>query len=85
MIWSMFPRTEHRPGTAGAPAEPTSGGSMTSATGKVSEQHELEGFIKDEVFRMYEEVAKHPEKEFHFFHGRKAADMFGYETEWLDR
>ncbi len=59
---------------------------MTSATGTVSDgQDELEGFIKDEVFRMYEEVAKHPEKEFHFFHGRKAADMFGYETEWLDR
>ena len=59
---------------------------MTSTTTGVSDrQDELEGFIKDEVFRMYEEVANHPEKEFHFFHGRQAADMFGYETEWLDR
>ena len=46
---------------------------------------QLEGFIKDEVLRMYEEVAHHPEKEFHFFHGRRAAEMFDYEKDWLDR
>src|SRR5712691_2052802 len=34
---------------------------------------------------MYQEVAEHPEEEFHFFHGREAAEMFGYEREWLDR
>src|SRR5437588_367193 len=34
---------------------------------------------------MYQEVADHPEQEFHFFHGREAAEMFGYEREWLDR
>ena len=45
----------------------------------------LEGVIKGEVLRMYQEVADHPEQEFHFFHGRAAADMFGYEREWLDR
>ena len=45
----------------------------------------LEGVIKGEVLRMYQEVAEHPEGEFHFYHGRQAAEMFGYEREWLDR
>jgi SAM-dependent methyltransferase len=34
---------------------------------------------------MYQEVADHPDSEFHFFHGRQAAEMFGYRPEWLDR
>jgi SAM-dependent methyltransferase len=45
----------------------------------------LEGMLQDEILHMYQEVADHPEAEFHFFHGRKAAEMFGYEREWLDR
>jgi len=49
------------------------------------EQAPLEGVIKGEVLRMYQEVAEHPEGEFHFFHGRQAAEMFGYERDWLDR
>src|SRR5437879_12447686 len=49
------------------------------------EQGALEGVIKGEVLRMYQEVAEHPEGEFHFYHGRQAAEMFGYEREWLDR
>jgi arsenite methyltransferase len=49
------------------------------------EQASLEGVIKGEVLRMYEEVAEHPEGEFHFYHGREAAEMFGYERAWLDR
>ncbi len=49
------------------------------------EQAPLEGVIKGEVLRMYQEVADHPDKEFHFFHGREAAEMFGYERAWLDR
>ncbi|HEX9690892.1 MAG TPA: methyltransferase domain-containing protein [Gemmatimonadales bacterium] len=49
------------------------------------EQEPLESVIKGEVLRMYQEVADHPEGEFHFYHGRQAAEMFGYETEWLDR
>jgi len=49
------------------------------------EQAPLEGVIKGEVLRMYQEVADHPEQEFHFFHGREAAEMFGYEREWLER
>ena len=50
-----------------------------------AEQAPLEGVIKGEVLRMYQEVADHPDQEFHFFHGRVAAEMFGYEREWLDR
>src|SRR5438105_1021027 len=34
---------------------------------------------------MYQQVAEHPEGEFHFPHGRRAAELFGYEREWLDR
>jgi arsenite methyltransferase len=49
------------------------------------EQAPLEGVIKGEVLRMYQEVAEHPEGEFHFYHGRQAAEMFGYDRQWLDR
>ena len=49
------------------------------------EQAPLEGVIKGEVLRMYQEVAEHPDAEFHFFHGRAAAELFGYRREWLDR
>ncbi|HET9706865.1 MAG TPA: methyltransferase domain-containing protein [Gemmatimonadales bacterium] len=52
---------------------------------QADEQAPLEGVIKGEVLRMYQEVAEHPEGEFHFYHGRQAAEMFGYEREWLDR
>ncbi len=43
----------------------------------------LEGELKSEILRMYQEVAEHPESEFHFFHGREAAAMFEYEPEWI--
>jgi cyclopropane fatty-acyl-phospholipid synthase-like methyltransferase len=50
------------------------------------DHHEtLEAALKDEILRMYQEVADHPEAEFHFFHGREAAELFGYPAEWLDR
>ena len=45
----------------------------------------LEGMLKDEILRMYQEVADNPRSEFHFFHGRDAAELFEYEREWLDR
>jgi 2-polyprenyl-3-methyl-5-hydroxy-6-metoxy-1,4-benzoquinol methylase len=45
----------------------------------------LEAVLKDEILRMYQEVADQPESTFHFFHGREAAELFGYEVEWLDR
>lgn len=48
-------------------------------------QESLESVLKDEILRMYQEVAEHPDAEFHFYHGREAARMFGYEPEWLDR
>jgi SAM-dependent methyltransferase len=59
---------------------------VTDVAGQHSaEQAPLEGVIKGEVLRMYQEVADHPDQEFHFFHGREAAEMFGYERESLDR
>jgi arsenite methyltransferase len=48
-------------------------------------QESLEAVLKGEILRMYQEVAEHPESEFHFYHGREAALMFGYDAEWLDR
>ncbi|MEN8376972.1 MAG: methyltransferase domain-containing protein [Gemmatimonadota bacterium] len=48
-------------------------------------QESLEGFLADEITRMYEEVAEHPEGEFHFYHGRAGAELFEYDAEDLDR
>lgn len=48
-------------------------------------QASLEAVLKDEIIRMYQEVADNPSGEFHFFHGREAAELFGYLPEWLDR
>jgi arsenite methyltransferase len=45
----------------------------------------LESTLKDEILRMYQEVADNPRSEFHFFHGREAAEMFEYDPAWLDR
>ncbi len=50
-----------------------------------AEHAALEGVITGEVLRMYQEVAEHPDGEFHFYHGRQAAELFGYERDWLDR
>ena len=54
-------------------------------TDPAADQASLEGLLKDEILRMYQEVADDPAKSFHFFHGRMAAEMFGYRQEWLDR
>ena len=48
-------------------------------------QASLEAVLKDEIVRMYEEVADDPTAEFHFYHGRQAAELFGYDPELLDR
>jgi 2-polyprenyl-3-methyl-5-hydroxy-6-metoxy-1,4-benzoquinol methylase len=48
-------------------------------------QESLEAALKDEILRMYQEVAENPSAEFHFYHGREAAERFGYPAEWLDR
>jgi arsenite methyltransferase len=49
------------------------------------QQASLEATLKDEILRMYKEVAEDPSASFHFFHGREAAERFGYPAEWLDR
>jgi SAM-dependent methyltransferase len=54
-------------------------------TDAAAAQASLEGVLKGEIIRMYQEVADNPEGEFHFFHGREAAERFGYASEWLDR
>lgn len=51
----------------------------------VDAQASLEAALKGEIIRMYQEVADNPTGEFHFFHGREAAELFGYAPEWLDR
>jgi len=51
----------------------------------IDAQASLEGVLKDEIIRMYQEVADSPDSEFHFFHGREAAELFGYDPELLDR
>jgi arsenite methyltransferase len=54
-------------------------------TGLADAQASLESVLKDEIIRMYQEVADRPEGTFHFYHGRDAAEMFGYAPEWLER
>jgi arsenite methyltransferase len=54
-------------------------------TGTADAQSSLEATLKDEIIRMYQEVADKPESTFHFFHGREAAELFDYQSEWLDR
>jgi SAM-dependent methyltransferase len=58
---------------------------MDETVSLAESQLSLEGVIKDEVFRMYQEVAENPDASFHFYHGREAAEMFEYRQEWLDR
>lgn len=48
-------------------------------------QASLEAQLKDEILRMYQEVADNPRSEFHFYHGREAAELFDYPADWLDR
>ena len=54
-------------------------------TDTAAAQASLEAVLKDEIVRMYQEVADNPKSTFHFFHGREAAELFGYAPEWLDR
>jgi len=54
-------------------------------TNAADTQASLEADLKDEIIRMYEEVAEDPDGEFHFYHGRDAAERFGYDAEWLDK
>jgi arsenite methyltransferase len=54
-------------------------------TDAVAAQESLEAVLKDEIIRMYQDVADNPQGEYHFFHGREAAELFGYDPAWLDR
>ena len=54
-------------------------------TDTAADQASLEATLKDEIIRMYQEVAENPKGSFHFFHGREAAELFGYSRDWLDR
>lgn len=54
-------------------------------SGVADTQAPLEAVLKDEILRMYQEVADQPEGTFHFYHGREAAELFGYDKEWLER
>ncbi len=54
-------------------------------TDPATAQESLEAVLKDEILRMYQDVADRPEGEYHFFHGREAAELFGYDKEWLAR
>ena len=53
-------------------------------TDSVEAQAKLEGVLKDEIIRMYQDVADNPDGEFHFFHGRQAAELFAYDAQALD-
>jgi arsenite methyltransferase len=54
-------------------------------TDVVDAQESLEAVLKGEIIRMYQEVADNPHAEFHFFHGREAAELFEYAPAWLQR
>lgn len=54
-------------------------------TDPVTAQESLEAVLKDEIIRMYQDVAENPQAEYHFYHGREAAELFGYDKAWLDR
>ncbi len=54
-------------------------------TDSAAAQESLEAVLKDEIIRMYQDVADNPTGEFHFYHGREAAELFGYDPDWLDR
>lgn len=53
-------------------------------TDPIAAQESLEGVLKDEIIRMYQDVADNPDAEFHFYHGREAAELFGYDPVLLD-
>jgi len=53
---------------------------MSQATAD-QEQASLEEILKGEILSMYQEVADHPDGDFHFFHGQEAAELFEYDDE----
>jgi SAM-dependent methyltransferase len=57
---------------------------ITPSSSPSEAQPSLEELLKEEVLRMYQAVADDPGGDFHFHHGRAAAEMFGYDAAWLD-
>jgi arsenite methyltransferase len=64
---------------------PTATEENPTVTNAAAAQESLEAVLKGEIVRMYQEVAERPEGEFHFFHGRQAAELFEYQPDWLER
>jgi len=59
---------------------------MTDTTTSAADiQSSLEAKLKGEILRMYEEVAEEPDGDFHFFHGRRAVEMFEYDPELIEK
>jgi SAM-dependent methyltransferase len=54
-------------------------------TDPAAAQASLEAVLKDEIIRMYQDVAENPAAEYHFYHGREAAELFGYDPAVLER
>lgn len=50
----------------------------------IESQESLEAVLKDEILRMYQEIADDPAAVFHFHHGRAAAELFRYDAASLD-
>ena len=44
----------------------------------------MEDVLQQEILRLYGEVAEHPEGDYHFYHGREAAELFEYDPALLD-
>jgi len=44
----------------------------------------MEDALAGAVLAMYTDVATQPDKAFHFWSGRTAAELFGYRSDWLD-
>ena len=49
-----------------------------------SEENVAVQILRDEIRREYTDVARSPERGFHFNTGRKAASVLGYDPAWLD-
>lgn len=44
----------------------------------------MEDVLQEEIIRLYGEVAENPDGDYHFYHGRQAAELFEYDLELLD-
>jgi len=56
----------------------------SDAVGTGGPDQSLEEVLQAEILRLYGEIAENPDGEFHFFHGRQAAELFDYDAAHLD-